>query len=192
MSHVRLAALLGALVLSGCLSTPNAPSFRWIETLPPQERFEHPAASHPVRLVEIASHEAARDVLAWRARDGSIRRVEGVRWSDQPTDTVRRLALERIAASPTLDGAPRRLSIELLAFGGVELESGVAACVRAFVVVEDVSGALVRAEVIDLTEALPGTAADLARGDRSLCEALGRLAVELVDRVVGDVGSEGD
>ncbi|MEZ5979838.1 MAG: MlaD family protein [Planctomycetota bacterium] len=173
------------LPLGACFA-PKAPSYRNVETLLPVPVEPRVHSGRPVRLVEIAAHEASRDVFSWRALDGSIRRVEGVRWADQPADAVRRALLERLSGAPADGGPARRLSIELLSFGGEERRDGIAASIRAFVLVEEPDGSVALARTYEFSRPLEGGTAEFARVDRATCEALGRLTLELVDTVLDD------
>jgi hypothetical protein len=101
-----------------------------------------------------------------------------------PTDHVRRLVLAQLApGGPT--ASARRLSIEIVTFGGSGTGSEARAQVELFATVESADGTLVSARSYSAERVLDAAADPLDE----LCAQLGQLSAELVMRVVTDAGS---
>lgn len=179
------AALLLALFASSCLSAPDTPVYRYLVLASDTASSSAPLKlAHPVRLVEIGADDGARDVLTWHGSGSQLERRALDRWAVAPTDHVRRLLLERLAASGSTASA-RRLSIEIVAFGGSGSGVGAHAQIELFVTVEAADGTLLSARSY-ASERLLDAAADPLD---ELCTQLSAMAAELATRVVTDAGA---
>ncbi|QDU85767.1 hypothetical protein Pla163_29040 [Planctomycetes bacterium Pla163] len=178
-------ALVLALFASSCLSAPEPPKYRYLVLSTDTPSSAAPLElAHPVRLVEIGADDGARDVLTWQGPGARLERRALDRWAVAPTDHVRRLVLERLAPGGPAASA-RRLSIEIVAFGGSGAGSEARAQVELFATVEAADGTLVSARSYSAERLLDAGADPLDE----LCAQLGQISAELVTRVVTDAGS---
>jgi hypothetical protein len=182
------AALVLVVPSTGCLSTPTAPRHEFVEPIaPPLNAMASDSAPLGVHLVGVSAAETARDVLSWRDGDGSVWRDEGTRFSSAPADFVRRSFQRRLAGG---SASRARLEVELLHFGARTTESGTAAEVVVFALLEDEEGALSLAREYHETLAVPSPIAPGRGSAAMLAVALGAATETIVERVLADVARE--